>query len=60
MLIVFWATKKFIIKYKNITTYIMTMHLVNLAKSSKSIFEFLFVPVITVFLKLKGGPMPPP
>ena len=27
----------------------MTMHLVNLAKFSKSIFEFLFVPVITGF-----------
>ena len=28
----------------------MTMHLVNLAQSSKSIFEFIFVPVITGFL----------
>ena len=32
----------------------MTMHLVNLAKSSKSIFEFIFVPVITVFFFLNS------
>ena len=33
----------------------MTMQLVNLAKFSKSIFEFLFVPVITeFFLKSQG------
>ena len=43
-------------------TKCMTMQLVNLAKSSKSIFEFLlFVPVNNwiLFSKRKGGPMPP-
>ena len=35
--------------------YITTMHLVNLTKSSKSIFKFIFVPVITgFFLKPQG------
>ena len=34
-------------------TKCMTMHLVNLAKSSKSIFEFRFSPVITRFFFLK-------
>ena len=39
-------------------TECMTMNLVNLAKSSKSIFEFIFVPVIIgFFLNLKGGPI---
>ena len=35
------------------------MHSVNFEKSFKSIFEFLFVPVITGFFlsTLKGGPM---
>ena len=37
------------------------MHLVNLVKFSKSIFEFLFVPVITgFFLKTKGRANAPP
>ena len=38
------------------------MYLVNLAKSSKSILEFLFLPVITVFFNQKSreGQFPPP
>ena len=52
----FWANKKFIIKYY----YITIMYLVNSAKSSKSIFEFLFVPVIIgFFLKTQGRPNAP-
>ena len=40
-----------------ILTKCMTMHLVNLAKSSKSIFEFIFVPVLTGFFssQIQGG-----
>ena len=45
----FCVVKKIIIR----NYYIMTMHLVNLAKFSKSIFEFLFVP--TPFYRGGGG-----